>query len=249
MKATYAVLALIVLAASLVYAQWGAEITFVNDFAPGLATEVFGILLTLFFVRRILDRRQARDRARASRGGIRRAQAPLRDLAELWAGVIRASLPQAPARPPRTYATLFQSEWAGWVDQSDLTQVRFAWSGETWLESAARVIRLSRRRVSEILEVYAVHLDVDLIESLDELRDNPFLAMTETFGEQLRLSRNQPELEPNLEEFSFGRTGPERAEMLRTLLLAIENYNASGLGDEPIDRLPDGFWGSTQGAS
>ncbi len=242
MKRTYGLLAAIVLFASLVYVVWGSEFDFVGDFAPGLATEVLGILLTLFFVQRILDRRQLKDRARASRGGIRRAETPLRDMAELWAGIIGAALPQAPARPPATYHALFNSEWAGWVDRSDLTAVRYAWSDETWLESAARVIRLSRRRITEILEVYSIHLDVSFIEVLDELRDDPYLAQIEALGEQVRVGRTEPEFEPSAEDFALTRTGPERARMMRTLLRGLELYNATGLGDDPIDRVPSGMW-------
>lgn len=242
MKSTYTVLAMLVAAAAAIYALWAADVAFVRDFAPNFATEVLGILITLFFVRRILDRRQAHDRARASRGGVRRALTPLRDLAQLWAGVIQDSLPQAPARPPRTYSALFASEWAAWLDQGDLTRVRYRWSGETWIESAARTIRMSRRRISEILEVYSVHLDAGLIEALDELRDDPYLALVEDLGEQQRLSKSQPELEPVLDELSVARTGPDRARMLRTLVQAIDLYNATGLGQESIDRLPEGFW-------
>lgn len=241
-KRTYLALGLIVLAASASYGLWGAQFGFVGDFAPGLATEVLGILLTLIFVQRILDRRQAKDRARASRGGMRRAETPLRDLSELWASIISATLPHTPARPPRTYRALFKSEWAGWVERADLTEVRYAWSDETWLESAARVIRLSRRRISEILEVYSVHLDVGLIEVLDELRDDSFLANIETLGEQLRLGRSEPEFQPDAEEFSLTRTGPERARMMRKLMRALELYNESGLGEEQIDSVPDGLW-------
>ena len=242
MKETYAVLALIIVMVSVVYAIWGAQAGVVADFAPGLATEVVGILVTLVFVQRILDRRQAADRARASRGGIRRAETPLRDLAHLWSAVIKGSLPQSPTRPPRTYRALFNSEWAGWIDQADLTGVRYAWNGETWLESIARVIRLSRHRLSEIIEVYSVHMDVALVEALDELRDDPYLARVEAMGEELRALRGEMALEIRPEEFSLGRSGPERARMMRTLLRALDLYNDGGLVEGAIDAVPETFW-------
>ncbi len=242
MRNTYLVLALIVLAVGILHVVWGPGSPLVADFAPGLATEVAGILVTLVFVQRILDRRQATDRARASRGGIRRAATPLGDLALLWAGIIRAVLPQSPARPPRTYHALFNSEWASWVDRSDLTRVRYAWSGETWLESAARLIRLSRHRISEIIEVYSVHLDVALVEALDELRDDPYLARIEAMGEEVRSARNEELFELRPEEYSLQRTGPERARMMRILQRALDLYNESGLGEGRIEALPEDFW-------
>ena len=242
MRETYAALALIVVVVTLVYAVWGAEITAVADFAPGLATEVIGILVTLVFVQRILERRQATERARASRGGIRRAQTPLRDLAELWAEIIKGCLPQAPARPPDSYADLFHSEWVTWIDQADLTRVRYPWNRETWLESAARVIRLSRHRISEIIEVYSVHLDVALVETLDELRDDPYLARVEALGEEVRALRGEVDDDLPAEEFSLSRTGPERARMMRTLLRAASLYNEGAVGEQPIRALPPNFW-------
>ncbi len=242
MRNTYLVLGLIVLVVSVIHIVWGSGAPLVGDFAPGLATEVAGILVTLVFVQRILDRRQAADRARASRGGIRRAATPLRDLAQLWADVIRSVLPQAPPRPPMTYRKLFSSEWASWVDRSDLTRVRYAWSGETWLEAAARVIRLSRHRITEIIEVYSVHLDVALVEALDELRDDPYLARIEAMGEEVRAARNDALFEIRPEEYSLTRTGPDRARMLRTLQRGLDLYNESGLGEGLIEALPEAFW-------
>ncbi len=189
MRATYATLASIVALLALTYVLWGGQAGLIQDFAPELATEILGILITLVFVQRIIDRRAQDERARASRGGVRRAEDPLRDLSDLWTEIVRGCLERAPARPPGTYLTLFGPEWQGAIDDCDLTRIRYGWSDETWAESAARVISRARDQISGILDLYGVHLNAHFIEVLDQIRDDPFLGHVETLGEQLRIAR------------------------------------------------------------
>jgi hypothetical protein len=63
-KATYTALGSIVALLAIAHLFWGDQPGLVRDFAPELATEVLGILITLVFVRRIIDRRAQEDRAR-----------------------------------------------------------------------------------------------------------------------------------------------------------------------------------------
>ena len=153
MRATYAALGTIVAILAIAHLFWGDQPGLVRDFAPELATEVLGILITLVFVQRIIDRRAQEDRARASRGGVRRSEDPLRDLSDLWTEIVRGCLERPPARPPRTYLELFGPEWSAVIDDCDLTQVRYTWSEETWAESAARVISRARDQISSILDL------------------------------------------------------------------------------------------------
>ena len=242
MRATYATLGSIVAFLAITHLLWGDQPGLVRDFEPELATEVLGILITLVFVQRIIDRRAQEDRARASRGGVRRSEDPLRDLSDLWTEIVRGCLERLPARPPRTYLELFGPEWSAVIDDCDLTRVRFAWSEETWAESAARVISRARDQISGILDLYGVHLNAHFIEVLDEIRDDPFLAHVETLGEQLRIARElfPDEIEP--EDYAINRTSAVRSDFIATLSQTIRLYNETALGDVPISELPEGFW-------
>jgi hypothetical protein len=227
---------------ALAHLLWGDQLAVVRDFAPELATEVLGILITLVFVQRIIDRRAQQDRARASRGGVRRSEDPLRDLSDLWTEIVRGCLEGPPASPPNTYLELFGPEWTAAVDGCDLTRVRYAWSDESWAESAARVISRARDQISGILDLYGVHFDAHFIEVLDEIRDDPFLAHVETLGEQLRIARElfPDEIEP--EDYAITRTSAVRSDFMGTLSQAIRLYNVAALGEAPINELPEGFW-------
>jgi hypothetical protein len=249
MRGTYLTLGVLILSVTVLYVALGGSVEFVKDYAPGLATEALGILLTLVLVQRILERRQEEDRARASRGGVRRSESPLRDLAELWAELIKASLPAAPARPPMTFEDLLSSEWTSAVDDSDLSRVRYAWSGETWAESAARTIARARRQISAILESYGVHLNTHLIEALDDLRDDELLTQIESLGEQLRVEREMHPDDLPTDAFTLERASRARPKMLRTLMKAIRLYNESGVGEMPISGLPKDFWTSERPVS
>ena len=242
MRATFAALGSIVAALTFAHLLWGDQPGLVRDFAPELATEVLGILITLVFVQRIIDRRAQQDRARASRGGVRRSEDPLRDLSDLWTEIVRGCLEGPPAKPPGTYLELFGPEWSAGIDDCDLTRVRYAWSDETWAESAARVISRARDQISGILDLYGVHFNAHFIEVLDEIRDDPFLAHVETLGEQLRIARElfPDEIEP--EDYAINRTSAVRMDFMRTLSQAIRLYNETALGDMPIVELPEDFW-------
>lgn len=244
MRGTYLTLGLLILAMTMCYVLFGDSVQFVQDYAPSLATEALGIFLTLVLVQRILERRQEEDRSRASRGGVRRAESPLRDLAELWSELIKGTLPQAPARPPMTYQDLFASEWASAFDAAELATVRYSWSGETWAESAARTITGARRQISAILESYGVHLNTHLIEVLDDLRDDQFLDHVELLREQLISEREtNPDDVPTV-GYTLARVARARPKMFRTLLKAIRLYNEAGVGEFPISELPIDFWTS-----
>ena len=242
MRATYATLGSIVAFLAFAHLLWGDQPGLVQDFAPELATEVLGILITLVFVQRIIERRAQEDRARASRGGVRRSEDPLRDLSDLWSEIVRGCLEGPPARPPQTYLELFGPEWSAGIDDCDLTRVRYGWSEETWAESAARVISRARDQISGILDLYGVHFNPHFIEVLDEVRDDPFLAHVETLGEQLRIARElfPDEIEP--EDYAISRTSAVRSDFMGTLSQAIRLYNEATLGDVPISKLPEGFW-------
>jgi hypothetical protein len=247
MRGTYLTLAVLILAVTLIYVLVGDNLQFVRDYAPGLATEVLGILLTLVLVQRILERRQEEDRARASRGGIRRAESPLRDLAELWSEMIKDSLPHAPARPPMTYQDLFSSEWTSAVDDCELSKVRYPWSGETWAESAARTISRARRQFTAILESYGVHLNTHLIEVLDDLRDDQLLTHVESLGEQLRVEREMHPDDVRMDGYTLEQAARVRPKMFRTLMKAIRLYNEAGVSELPISGLPKDFWTGDRG--
>ncbi len=242
MRATYTALGSIVAILAIAHLLMGDQPGLVRDFAPALATEVLGILITLVFVQRIVDRRAQEDRARAGRGGVRRSEDPLRDLSDLWTEIVRGCLDRIPPQAPQTYLELFGPEWSAVIDECDLTQVRYAWSEETWAESAARVISRARDQISGILDLYGVHLNAHFIEVLDEIRDDPFLAHVETLGEQLRIARElfPDEIEP--EDYAINRTSAVRADFIGTLSKTIRLYNEAALGDVPISELPEGFW-------
>ncbi len=247
MTGTYATLALIVALVSLAHLFWGGEAGLVRDVAPGLATEVLGILFTLVFVQRIIDRRTQEERSRASRGGVRRAEDPLRDLSDLWTEIIRGSLERLPAHPPTTYTDLLAPEWSAAIDHCDLTRVRYTWSEETWAESAARVIARARDQISGILDLYGVHLSAHFIEILDEIRDDPFLSHVETLGEQLRVGRELFPDEIDAEDYAITRTSAVRGKFIKTLVGAIELYNAAATDASPIDEIPENFWSQDAG--
>jgi hypothetical protein len=156
-------IALFVLVLLGVYASiFHGDIRLMEEYGPNLATDALGILITLAFVQRFLERQERARRLRGSMGGMRRARQALGELATAWGTLIRDSLPRLPSPLPATLDEVFAP---------DLTEaVR---PGEPAFAAAERAIA-SQARLRDVIATYGATLDPIYLEALDRLADDPF---------------------------------------------------------------------------
>ena len=149
----------------------------VDRFAPGVATDSFGILLTLMFVHRLLERQERSRRLRGSIGALRRGSRALHDMAEAWAQLIKGSLPRIPGDPVHSLIDLFVPHHVESITYADPQRMRLTQGAdpEPWVHWLALRVEDARGVLNQTIEAYSASLDPAYVEAIDEVVDDGFL--------------------------------------------------------------------------
>lgn len=182
----------------------------VRDFGANVATESLAIIVTLAFVRTILDRQERARRLRASLGALRKARTGLDGLVATWTDLVKGCLPTMPAERPTSDDELFASHYTEHLARFDPSATRSPnaaeGAGEAWSVWSARRLREYRALLSDITRSYGAVLDPDHVEVLEHMADDPFIAvfveLVDT-GVDARAWRFQMNLSRGLREAHF----------------------------------------------
>lgn len=177
MRVVYLVIGTVILAS--VILSIISDHPWVERFAPGVATDSFGILLTLVFVHRFLERQERSRRLRGSIGALRRGSRALLDMVEAWAELVKGSLPRVPADPIHNYLDLFALHLVENVTYADPHCMRMHAGAdpEAWVAWTARRAEAARESLNQIIVSYSASLDPSYVEAIDEIVDDGFLKM------------------------------------------------------------------------
>lgn len=148
----------------------------VDRFVPNFTSEVLGIIITLAFVQRLLQRQERARRMRASIGAFRRGGRALSRLLGAWADVLKGCMPDED--PPRELRRLFAAHMTEHLGQFDL-RLR---QGEVdehrrWSEWLLAEIDGALAELNRLVMAYGAVLDPAYTEAVDELIDDPFLQL------------------------------------------------------------------------
>lgn len=146
----------------------------INDFGPEVATNALAILVTLAFVQRLLDAQERRRRLRGSIGGLRRGARALCRLQEAWASTLKGTFVNVPVERRDSALDLFldgRVEELMYLDPNAL-RAPDGVPALAWLLAEAGPARETLRSVAR---QYAGGFDVEYLEALEELIDDPFL--------------------------------------------------------------------------
>lgn len=176
MKPAFIILTLIFLA-SVLFDRFGGDAAWVQRFAPNIATETMGIILTLALVQRLLQRQERARRLRGSIGAFRRAGRALSGMASAWAAMLKGAWGSSSSAAPRELAALFSphvNEQLMYLDPGAVLDPEGSIRCATWLRSE---VTASRKVIEDVLLGYSGLLDPAYAEALDELIDDPFLEL------------------------------------------------------------------------
>ena len=259
LRILYLVLAGVGLVAAAAAAAY-PEVPFVREFAPNVATESLAIIVTLAFVRTILDRQERARRLRASVGALRKARVSMERMVETWSDLVKGALPALPAERPTTDDELFASHYTEHLSRLDPSAERHAEGvTERWTTWAVARLRRDREALSGIAQAYGAVLDPDYVEVLEALVDDPyadeFIKLTED-GADARSWRIQMNMVRGFREAHFraltaaisvhNRVAGEAAEYRSRSLLpkaAVLDIDLGASEDLVLDtRLSPGFW-------
>lgn len=235
----------------------------VRDFGANVATESLAIIVTLAFVRTILERQERARRLRASLGALRKAKTGLEGLIGTWTDLVKGCLPALPAERPTTDDELFASHYTEHLSRFDpaVTRLPNAAEGadERWSVWSARRLHEHRVLLTDITRSYGAVLDPDHVEVLEHMADDPFIAAVIDLVEQgadARAWRFQMNLSRGLREAHFralaaavsvhNRVAAEAAAYRsRSLLPRAATFDIDlPVGEDLVidTRLDPGFW-------
>jgi hypothetical protein len=149
------------------------EHTLINDFGPEVATNALAILVTLAFVQRLLDAQERRRRLRGSIGGLRRGARALCQLQEAWASTLKGCFLSPPVERRDSTTDLFldgRVEELMYLDPGALRRP----DGEPALAWLIAEVQPARETLRAVARQYAGGFDVEYLEALEELVDDPF---------------------------------------------------------------------------
>jgi hypothetical protein len=168
-NAIYLVLGLLVAAAVMVTIRYGDH-PVVERFGPNVATEILGIIVTLAFVQRLLERQDRARKLRAAVGALRKGRGALSQLTDTWATLVKAGLNPRRTEYPRTLRQLFAPHYT-----EDLALLDPARSD--WLSEAAEEVERARQTLHQVMLIYGPTLDPDYLEAIAEVVDDPFASL------------------------------------------------------------------------
>ena len=196
------------------------EIPWVERFAPNLATDSFGILLTVVVVQRVLERQERARRLRGSVGALRKGARALTDLVEAWGTLIKGSLRRVPTTPLLTVDELLAPHVSESLATCNPLAVRETAEGdaERWVEWGARRVLSARNALASLINTYAPSLDPAYVELMDELVDDAFLPLLEELAAD-------PSLDPRTWRTRMNMARGQRAAHFERLLAAVQLHN------------------------
>ena len=178
--------ALVLVAAAVSQLMPDSEVT--QRFGPGLATETLGILLTLVFVQRFIERQDRVRRLRGSLGAFRRGSRALAQINEAWATLMKGGLRNPPRYPPDSFLDLLEPHHTQSIAEVDPEIPADPVPAIGWGAWTARELRAGREALREVVRVYGVTLDAEYVEVVDALVDDEFfdifLELAETAEER-----------------------------------------------------------------
>lgn len=178
MRSVYILLTATILVAGYATIRY-PDVLLVERFGPNLATEALGIVVTLAVVHRLLERRERAGKLRASIGALRKGGQALGSLAETWATVVKGSFRHSPDTLPRSVHDCLVPFLTSDLIYCDPQRPRRV-AGETarpWVRWAADRLAEGQRALREVVDAYGVSLDPAYLEAIDELVDDPFVAL------------------------------------------------------------------------
>lgn len=165
----YLVLGLVVAVAVVVTVRYGDH-PVVERFGPNLATEILGIIVTLAFVQRLLERQDRARKLRAAVGALRKGRVALTQLTGAWAALVKAGLDPRRTEYPRRIRQLFAPHYTEELALLDPSR-------SAWLAEAAEEVEQARHTLHEMMLIYGPTLDPDYLEAIAEVVDDPFASL------------------------------------------------------------------------
>lgn len=208
----------------------------VDDLMPNLATEVFGILVTVLIIDRALElRRLARNRELAVIAS-RKLLRSVTHIGSCFAEMIHASLWPTDEQRPSSLISVLTGQNAGYLVRLDLSRSAHVVPEVAWVDWAADVLASEKERLGQLVRSYLAYLPTQVVAAMEAIEDDTVVSFLPRFREMYpRFAKESKE------PFVLGDSWRGYVDELFTKLVDAIECTAR-IADEQLPQLPDGWW-------
>lgn len=219
MRGVYATLAALTIAAAGATLIFADDVAWIERFGPNLATEALGIVITLVVVQRVLDRQDRARKLRGSIGALRKSGDALSTVVRTWGELLKGSLERMPVERPHSVDGFFLPYVTESLTDCDPRLAR-AEDGieQPWVQWAAHRFADAQAALHDVIMAYGATLEPTYVEAIDELVDDPFLALVRELG-------TTPGIDPQRWRVRINTAPGLRDVHFARLLHAVEMHN------------------------
>jgi hypothetical protein len=152
-----------------------------KDLSLNVGTEILGILLTVFLIDAVIRRNEEKERVMARSLAFQQLGLPLRHQLGVLHNLYKASITNPPEKPPVEVEELFSPSYFVQIAFLDFSKPAplIAAKPLQWFDYLKSESEKFRLALGRTIEKYALFLNIDEIELLEELINSSFLAMLE----------------------------------------------------------------------
>ena len=206
-----------------------------------IAAGVVGSLFVIFFVDRIIERNREKERLRVVRVALQRLRFPILWHMTLLCNIYKAATKNKPTPLPTTFEDTFTDNYYKEISFLDFSKDAGVAVKRDWFTHLDLETKFFKEKLEQVIDTYAVSLDVALIETLERIINSHFvifipqIRMTPTVERQHKFRRDYYAMFAGMEQIV--------KEHVSNMLELLEYFNAKS--DSPI-QLIQGWWGDRQ---
>lgn len=218
------------------------SLEWLKNISLNLGTEVVGIFLTVVLIDAAIRRNEAAERQRIKRIAFQQLRVSLVRQLNVLQGMYKATITNSPQNKPTTVSELFTDDYfvqLGLLDLSKPAPVVSVISIQ-WMDYIQSDVEKFKSAIGRTLEKYAVFLDVETVELLEDILASSFLHMMT----QVPAIRDLDRKENFLRQYNL-LAGQDMTELIRTytgcFIKLVDVYNQNVPTDLQI-KLDEGHW-------
>lgn len=211
-----------------------------NDIALNLGTEILGILLTVLLIDSVIRGNEKRERSRYQAVALRQLRIPLVHHLQLLFSLYKASIPHKPEELVSDPRKLFSDDYFVQLAFFDFSKSAPVVPEIQWFDHLKQEFTQFRDALSRTVEKYALYLDVETVELVEQLINSTLLSFVLQAPVVRDLDRSQGiRRQYNL----LGGSGMAKLvrEHTQWFSESVESYN-EGVPVEQRIKLADHLW-------
>lgn len=210
----------------------------IGAYFSNVAAGLVGSLIIIFLVDKIIERNRKSERTKVVGIALKRLRIPLRRHMKLLCSIFKASTQSKPSSLPTAFHELFNDKYYEGIAFLDFSKESPEVPKKDWFTYLYNQTKWFKERIEQIIDTYAVFLDVALLDTLEKVVDSNFLSY-------VNQAKSVPEID---REFRLKRVytmfnGVESLvrEHVSTMMELIGHFNSNS--DSPIELTTiQGIW-------